>query len=174
MSSSSKSPCAAGRYLCRKCTQACVFAAYFPLDQPAKFANVHNVLGVSRVAKILDTLSTSQREDALNSLAFEADAHLKDPVYGSASLIRVLQHSLNPAQDDFHSANQKTQPQYASMQPLMGRIGQVRGPGTPSNMLLGPQQQHLYKAQLVDVSDVGFAPLASLNEVFIPIFLHYF
>nr|GEY64600.1 hypothetical protein [Tanacetum cinerariifolium] len=51
------------------------------------------------------------------------------------------------------------------MQPLMGGIRQAGGPGTPSNMLLGPQQQHLYEAQLVDVSDAGFAPLASVSEV---------
>nr|GFC29600.1 hypothetical protein [Tanacetum cinerariifolium] len=120
MSSSSNSPCAAGRYLRQKCTQACVFAAYFPPDQPAKFANVHKVFRESKVAKILDTLSTSQREDAVNSLAFEVDERLKDPVYGSTGLIR------------FYS--------------------------------IGPQQQHLYEAQLVDVSDVGFAPLASVNE----------
>nr|GEU68278.1 LOB domain-containing protein 36-like [Tanacetum cinerariifolium] len=107
-------------------------------DQPAKFNNVHKVFGASRVAKILDTLITSQREDAINSLAFEVDARLKDLVYGSAGLIRALQHSLNQAQ--------------------------VGGPGTSSNMLLGPQQQHLYEAQLVDVSDAGFGPLASVNE----------
>nr|GEX89188.1 hypothetical protein [Tanacetum cinerariifolium] len=114
MSSSSSSPCAVGRYLHRKCIQACVFAAYFPPDRPTKFANVHKVFGASRVAKILDTLSTSQREDAVNSLAFE-----------------------------------------------------VGGLGTPSNMLLGHQQQHLYEAQLVDVSDVGFAPIASVNELIV-------
>nr|GEV72818.1 LOB domain-containing protein 36-like [Tanacetum cinerariifolium] len=187
------------KYLRQKCTQACVFAAYFPPDQPAKFANVHKVFGASRVAKILDKLSTSQREDAVNSLAFEVDAHLKDPVYGSASLIRVLQHILNQAKFDLHSANHKlatymgpsammptlpqaqlgqmgvigpsammpnwTQLLYASMQPLIGRIRQVGRSGTPSNMLLDPQQQHLYEAQLVDVSDPGFAPLASVNEV---------
>nr|GEW84679.1 LOB domain-containing protein 36-like [Tanacetum cinerariifolium] len=99
--------CPACRYLRRMCTQASVFAAYFPPDQLAKFDNVHKVFGASRVAKILDMLSTSQREDAVNSLAFEADARLKDPVYGPAGLITVLQHSLNQVQGDLHSDNQK-------------------------------------------------------------------
>nr|GEY41038.1 LOB domain-containing protein 36-like [Tanacetum cinerariifolium] len=163
------------RCLRQRCTQACVFAAYFPPDQPAKFANVHKVFKASRVAKILDMLSTSQREDAVNSLAFEVDARLKDPVYSSAGLTRVLQHSFNQAQVDLHSANHKlaTYIGPSTMMPTLtqAQIGQMGVIG-PSAMMpnwiqpqyTSPQQQHLYEAQLVDVSDVGFAPLASVNE----------
>ncbi|KAI3813342.1 hypothetical protein L1987_18063 [Smallanthus sonchifolius] len=102
--SSSNSPCAACKFLRRKCTQECVFAPYFPPDQPQKFANVHKVFGASNVAKILNELNTSQREDAVNSLAYEADARLRDPVYGCVGLISVLQNRLKQVQNDLHNA----------------------------------------------------------------------
>lgn len=105
--SSSNSPCAACKFLRRKCTQECVFAPYFPPDQPQKFANVHKVFGASNVAKILNELNTSQREDAVNSLAYEADARLKDPVYGCVGLISVLQHRLKQVQTDLHNAKRE-------------------------------------------------------------------
>ncbi|XP_076932963.1 LOB domain-containing protein 10-like [Bidens hawaiensis] len=105
--SSSNSPCAACKFLRRKCTQECVFAPYFPPDQPQKFANVHKVFGASNVAKILNELNTAQREDAVNSLAFEADARLKDPVYGCVGLISVLQHRLKQVQTDLHNAKRE-------------------------------------------------------------------
>lgn len=85
--SSSNSPCAACKFLRRKCTQECVFAPYFPPDQPLKFANVHKVFGASNVAKLLNELNATQREDAVNSLAYEAEYRLRDPVYGCVGLI---------------------------------------------------------------------------------------
>ncbi|KAJ0692461.1 putative transcription factor AS2-LOB family [Helianthus annuus] len=102
--SSTNSPCAACKFLRRKCTQECVFAPYFPPDQPQKFANVHKVFGASNVSKILNELNTTQREDAVNSLAYEADARLRDPVYGCVGLISVLQHRLKQVQKDLHEA----------------------------------------------------------------------
>ncbi|MFS7900033.1 putative transcription factor AS2-LOB family [Helianthus anomalus] len=105
--SSSNSPCAACKFLRRKCTQECVFAPYFPPDQPQKFANVHKVFGASNVAKILNELPTNQREDAVNSLAYEADARLRDPVYGCVGLISVLQHRLKQVQTDLHNAKRE-------------------------------------------------------------------
>ncbi|XP_071693491.1 LOB domain-containing protein 10-like [Rutidosis leptorrhynchoides] len=101
---SSHSPCAACKFLRRKCTPECVYAPYFPPDQPQKFANVHKVFGASNVAKILNELNTSQREDAVNSLAYEADARLRDPVYGCVGLISILQHRLKQVQNDLHNA----------------------------------------------------------------------
>lgn len=37
------SACAACRVLRRKCTAQCLFAPFFPPDQPQKFAHVHKV-----------------------------------------------------------------------------------------------------------------------------------
>ncbi|KAK1422019.1 hypothetical protein QVD17_24855 [Tagetes erecta] len=105
--SSSNSPCAACKFLRRKCTQECVFAPYFPPDQPQKFANVHKVFGASNVAKILNELNTTQREDAVNSLAYEAEARLRDPVYGCVGFISVLQSKLRQIQHELHNAKQE-------------------------------------------------------------------
>ncbi|XP_057500919.1 LOB domain-containing protein 36-like [Actinidia eriantha] len=105
--SSSNSPCAACKFLRRKCTQECVFAPYFPPDQPQKFSNVHKVFGASNVAKILNEINAAQREDAVNSLAYEADARLRDPVYGCVGLISILQHRLKQVQVDLYNAKKE-------------------------------------------------------------------
>lgn len=103
-SSSSNSPCAACKFLRRKCQPECVFAPYFPPDQPQKFANVHKVFGASNVTKLLNELLPSQREDAVNSLAYEADMRLRDPVYGCVGVISLLQHQLRQLQMDLSCA----------------------------------------------------------------------
>ncbi|KAE8703779.1 LOB domain-containing protein 6 [Hibiscus syriacus] len=105
--SSSSSPCAACKFLRRKCTQECVFAPYFPPDNPQKFQNVHKVFGASNVAKLLNELNPSQREDAVNSLAYEAEARLRDPVYGCVGLISILQHRLKQMQHDLTNAKKE-------------------------------------------------------------------
>ncbi|TYJ12314.1 hypothetical protein E1A91_A11G340900v1 [Gossypium mustelinum] len=103
-SSSSNSPCAACKFLRRKCQPECVFAPYFPPDQPQKFVNVHKVFGASNVTKLLNELHPSQREDAVNSLAYEADMRLRDPVYGCVGVISLLQHQLRQLQMDLSCA----------------------------------------------------------------------
>lgn len=103
-SSSSNSPCAACKFLRRKCQPECVFAPYFPPDQPQKFANVHKVFGASNVTKLLNELHPHQREDAVNSLAYEADMRLRDPVYGCVGVISLLQHQLRQLQMDLSCA----------------------------------------------------------------------
>lgn len=105
--SSSNSPCAACKIQRRKCTQDCVFAPYFPPDQPQKFANVHKVFGASNVSKLLQELSAEHREDAVNSLAYEAEARLRDPVYGCVGLISILQHRLKQVQSDLLNAKKE-------------------------------------------------------------------
>ncbi|CAI9090769.1 OLC1v1025605C1 [Oldenlandia corymbosa var. corymbosa] len=101
---SSNSPCAACKFLRRKCQPECVFAPYFPPDQPQKFANVHKVFGASNVTKLLNELQPHQREDAVNSLAYEADMRLRDPVYGCVGVISLLQHQLRQLQMDLSCA----------------------------------------------------------------------
>lgn len=104
-SSSSSSPCAACKFLRRKCTAECVFAPYFPPDQPHKFANVHKIFGASNITKLLNELPTHQREDAVNSLAYEAEARVKDPVYGCVGAISVLQRQVAQLQNDLAAAH---------------------------------------------------------------------
>ncbi|KAJ6324973.1 hypothetical protein OIU76_012123 [Salix suchowensis] len=60
--------------------------------------------GASNVTKLLNELHPSQREDAVNSLAYEADMRLRDPVYGCVGVISLLQHQLRQLQIDLSCA----------------------------------------------------------------------
>lgn len=132
--SSSKSPCAACKFLRRKCTQECVFAPYFPPDQPQKFAKVHKVFGASNVTKLLNELNVNQREDAVNSLEYEAETRLRDPVYGCVGLISILQHRLKQVQHDLFNAKKELANYIgqSAMLPILQHPGLMHQP--PYNM----------------------------------------
>ncbi|KAL9675342.1 hypothetical protein QQ045_003544 [Rhodiola kirilowii] len=83
--------CAACKLLKRRCSPTCIFAPYFRSDDPTKFAKVHKVFGASNVSKILSEVPEEQREETVNSLAYEAEARLEDPVYGCIGAIAALQ-----------------------------------------------------------------------------------
>ncbi|KAB2600622.1 LOB domain-containing protein 4 [Pyrus ussuriensis x Pyrus communis] len=94
----STSPCAACKLLRRRCAQDCVFAPYFPADQPQKFASVHKVFGASNVNKMLQELPEHQRSDAVSSMVYEANARVRDPVYGCVGAISSLQQQIDALQ----------------------------------------------------------------------------
>ncbi|KAL3732402.1 hypothetical protein ACJRO7_029121 [Eucalyptus globulus] len=96
----SSSSCAACKLLKRKCTSTCIFAPHFRSDEPKKFAKVHKVFGASNVSKILVEVPEEQREDTVNSLAYEAEARLRDPVYGCIGAIALLQRKMVELQHD--------------------------------------------------------------------------
>ncbi|KAK8675133.1 hypothetical protein V6N13_033203 [Hibiscus sabdariffa] len=92
------SPCASCKLLRRRCAKDCVFAPYFPSDDPHKFAIVHKVFGASNVSKMLQELPVPQRADAVSSLVYEANARVRDPVYGCVGAISVLQNKVSELQ----------------------------------------------------------------------------
>ncbi|XP_057487640.1 LOB domain-containing protein 4-like [Actinidia eriantha] len=92
------SPCAACKLLRRRCAEDCVFAPYFPADEPQKFASVHKVFGASNVNKMLQELPVHQRGDAVSSMVYEANARVRDPVYGCVGSISSLQHQIDVLQ----------------------------------------------------------------------------
>ncbi|XP_066334807.1 LOB domain-containing protein 12-like [Miscanthus floridulus] len=96
--SSSSPPCASCKLLRRRCTQECVFAPYFPPEDPHKFAIVHKVFGASNVSKMLQELPAQQRADAVSSLVYEANARMRDPVYGCVGAISYLQQQVSQLQ----------------------------------------------------------------------------
>ncbi|KAL2492549.1 Protein LATERAL ORGAN BOUNDARIES [Abeliophyllum distichum] len=104
-SSSYNCPCAACKFLRRKCMPGCIFAPYFPPEEPQKFANVHKIFGASNVTKLLNELLPHQREDAVNSLAYEAEARVRDPVYGCVGAISFLQRQVERLQKELDAAN---------------------------------------------------------------------
>ncbi|KAM0884012.1 hypothetical protein ACQ4PT_031251 [Festuca glaucescens] len=161
--SSSSSPCAACKLLRRKCTQGCVFAPYFPPDQPSKFANVHKVFGASNVSKLLNDLNASQREDAVNSLAYEAEARLQDPVYGCVAYISILQHRIRQTREEIANARKELagyigNAAYAPVVPVPNAAG-MHHPGALAQaqyaaMGLHPQQHPQQQQQQMLVQQV--------------------
>lgn len=91
-------PCAACKILRRRCAEKCVLAPYFPPNDPLKFTTAHRVFGASNIIKFLQELPESQRADAVSSMVYEANARLRDPVYGCAGAISQLQNQVNQLQ----------------------------------------------------------------------------
>ncbi|CAM8888119.1 unnamed protein product [Rhodiola kirilowii] len=92
-------PCAACKLLRRRCSKdECTFAPYFPADDPVKFATVHKVFGASNVNKMLQDLPEQHRGDAVSSLVYEANARVRDPVYGCVGAISALQQQIHVLQ----------------------------------------------------------------------------
>ncbi|XP_022139184.1 LOB domain-containing protein 1-like [Momordica charantia] len=92
------SPCAACKILRRRCVEKCVLAPYFPPTEPLKFTIAHRVFGASNIIKFLQELPECQRTDAVSSMVYEANARLRDPVYGSAGAICQLQKQVSELQ----------------------------------------------------------------------------
>ncbi|KAL9227579.1 hypothetical protein vseg_003253 [Gypsophila vaccaria] len=93
--SGSGSPCGACKFLRRKCGAECIFAPYFCSEQgPARFAAIHKVFGASNVSKLLSQLPVHDRCEAVVTIAFEAQARVRDPVYGCVAHIFALQQQV--------------------------------------------------------------------------------
>ncbi|KAK1437313.1 hypothetical protein QVD17_03104 [Tagetes erecta] len=91
----SGSPCGACKFLRRKCVADCIFAPYFCSEQgPARFAAIHKVFGASNVSKLLLHVPVADRCDAVVTIAYEAQARIKDPVYGCVAHIFALQQQV--------------------------------------------------------------------------------
>ncbi|KAG6593707.1 LOB domain-containing protein 18, partial [Cucurbita argyrosperma subsp. sororia] len=88
-------PCGACKFLRRKCVPGCIFAPYFDSEQgAAHFAAVHKVFGASNVSKLLLHIPIHKRPDAVVTICYEAQARLRDPVYGCVSHIFALQQQV--------------------------------------------------------------------------------
>ncbi|CAM0957221.1 unnamed protein product [Alopecurus aequalis] len=88
-------PCGACKFLRRKCVTGCIFAPYFDSEQgAAQFSAVHKVFGASNVSKLLLQIPPHKRLDAVVTVCFEAQARLRDPVYGCVPHIFALQQQV--------------------------------------------------------------------------------
>ncbi|XLR11943.1 hypothetical protein S83_039881 [Arachis hypogaea] len=94
-SSGGGGPCGACKFLRRKCVPGCIFAPYFDSEQGAThFAAVHKVFGASNVSKLLMNIPVHKRLDAVVTICYEAQARLRDPVYGCVAHIFALQQQI--------------------------------------------------------------------------------
>ncbi|KAJ3676488.1 hypothetical protein LUZ60_003900 [Juncus effusus] len=96
-------PCAACKLLRRRCAQECPFSPYFSPHEPQKFAVVHKVFGASNVSKMLLEVPESQRADAANSLVYEANVRLRDPIYGCMGAIAALQQQVQALEAELNA-----------------------------------------------------------------------
>ncbi|RLN39649.1 hypothetical protein C2845_PM01G45150 [Panicum miliaceum] len=88
-------PCGACKFLRRKCVSGCIFAPYFDSEQGAgHFAAVHKVFGASNVSKLLLQIPPHKRLDAVVTVCYEAQARIRDPIYGCVSHIFSLQQQV--------------------------------------------------------------------------------
>ncbi|KAK9704900.1 hypothetical protein RND81_07G018700 [Saponaria officinalis] len=95
MAAGSGSPCGACKFLRRKCAPGCIFAPYFCSEQgPARFAAIHKVFGASNVSKLLLHLPVHERCEAVVTITYEAQARIRDPVYGCVAHIFALQQQV--------------------------------------------------------------------------------
>lgn len=118
-------PCAACKFLRRKCIRGCVFAPYFPPEDPQKFINVHKFFGASNVTKLLNDVLPHQRDDLVSSLAYEAEARIRDPVYGCSGVVAFLQRQINRLQKDLDDVNADLIRHACNVTPEMTRLSSI-------------------------------------------------
>ncbi|CAK9179132.1 unnamed protein product [Ilex paraguariensis] len=142
------SPCAACKLLRRRCAQDCVFAPYFPADEPQKFANVHKVFGASNVNKMLQELPERHRGDAVSSMVYEANARVRDPVYGCVGAISSLQQQIDVLQTQLAIA----QAEVVHLRVRHAASGQAISPtssGSPSSKVMGSESRPIFDMDMV-------------------------
>ncbi|KAK8648728.1 hypothetical protein V6N13_129471 [Hibiscus sabdariffa] len=146
------SPCAACKLLRRRCAPDCIFAPYFPADEPQKFASVHKVFGASNVNKMLQELPEHNRSDAVSSMVYEANARVRDPVYGCVGAISSLQRQVDSLQ------NQLALAQAEVVRMRMHQFGSTSSsnPGNGSSENLpAHQSKAFFCVDMVDQANMG-------------------
>ncbi|GMH13327.1 hypothetical protein Nepgr_015168 [Nepenthes gracilis] len=138
------SPCAACKVLRRRCADKCVLAPYFPPTDPLKFAIAHKVFGASNIIKLLQDLPESQRADAVSSMVYEANARLRDPVYGCAGAICQLQEQVNELQAQLAKAQAEMVNMHLQQANLVALLcmGMTQSPEPPISPPAPPQLEN--------------------------------
>jgi len=94
-SRASSPPCAACKKMRKKCSSDCIFAPYFGSSQgSARFEAVHKVFGANNLSKLLLEVEVAHRNEVINSMCYEAQARLANPVHGCVSTISALQQQV--------------------------------------------------------------------------------
>ncbi|GAQ89229.1 Lateral organ boundaries (LOB) domain-containing protein [Klebsormidium nitens] len=125
-------PCAACRFLRRKCTQECIFAPYFPQQEREKFVLLHKIYGAHNIGKFLSRVPVADRTNTVKSLTYEAEAspvhfhsdlaeeylivfhflqHCRtiDPVYGCVAAVALLQQQIVTLQSQLSGTRARVQ-----------------------------------------------------------------
>ncbi|CAA0842658.1 LOB domain-containing protein 30 [Striga hermonthica] len=141
--SGSSGPCGACKFLRRKCVVGCIFAPYFDSEQgAAHFAAVHKVFGASNVSKLLLHIPPARRLDAVVTICYEAQARLRDPIYGCVAHIFALHQQVVNLQ--------------AELNYLQAHLASLEIPNPPP----APPQPLFTPPQIQSVSDLPVVPAA--------------
>ncbi|XP_075497590.1 LOB domain-containing protein 30-like [Primulina tabacum] len=146
-------PCGACKFLRRKCVAGCIFAPYFDSEQgAAHFAAVHKVFGASNVSKLLHRIPVHKRLDSVITICYEAQARLRDPVFGCVAHIFALQQQVVILQ--------------AELSYLQAHLATLELPAPP------PQPPPLLLPPALSISDLPTSSIASatydLSSLFDP------
>ncbi|KAE9460675.1 hypothetical protein C3L33_07425, partial [Rhododendron williamsianum] len=132
MATGTGSPCGACKFLRRKCAADCIFAPYFCTEQgPAQFAAIHKVFGASNVSKLLLHVPVAERCEAVVTIAYEAQARIRDPVYGCVAHIFALQQQVASLQAQLMQAKA----QMAQNLIDSGNVDQIQNQWPSGNMV---------------------------------------
>ncbi|KAJ8470122.1 hypothetical protein OPV22_024465 [Ensete ventricosum] len=164
---STVSPCAACKLLRRRCTQDCIFAPHFPADEPHKFANVHKVFGASNVSKLLQEIAVQHRGDAVSSLVYEANARVRDPVYGCVAAISTLHRQIQALQAQLAMAQAQMVHLRMSHAASLARAGLGHSPMGAGSTSTGSSSMSPTHNQLLEEPDttVNAKPVFALDMV---------
>ncbi|XP_020231522.1 LOB domain-containing protein 16 [Cajanus cajan] len=134
-SGSGSSPCGACKFLRRKCAADCIFAPYFSSEQGAeRFASIHKVFGASNVSKLLLRIPDHDRCEAMVTIAYEAQARIRDPVYGCVSHIFSLQQQVACLQAQLMQMKAQLDQNQMESRNWSENVGQTFNPFCPTSM----------------------------------------
>ncbi|CAL9103976.1 unnamed protein product [Musa textilis] len=162
---STVSPCAACKLLRRRCTQDCIFAPHFPADEPHKFANVHKVFGASNVSKLLQEIAVQHRGDAVSSLVYEANARVRDPVYGCVAAISTLHRQIQALQAQLAMAQAQMVHLRMSHAASLARAGLGHSPMGAATTSTGSSSMSPTHNQLMEPDTINAKPVFALDMV---------
>ncbi|KAK6145567.1 hypothetical protein DH2020_022387 [Rehmannia glutinosa] len=98
------SPYASCKLLRRRCAKDCVFALYFPADDPHKFIVVHKVFGARNVSKMLQNICYTGTPTASKSRRSEQFS-IRGDCSSERPGVRVRGHHIAPSKPSFTASN---------------------------------------------------------------------
>lgn len=113
------------------------------------------------VKRNLQELPVHQRGDAVSSMVYEANARLRDPVYGCVGAISSLQQQIDALQTQLALAQAEVVHlrvrQTASFSPHGFHPGSPSGSGSPSSRLMGSHVKPIFDMDhmVVDQASLG-------------------
>jgi len=157
--------CAACKYQRKKCPKDCPLAPYFPIDKPKRFDNVHNLFGVSNIAKLLKKIKDDDiRNDAMDSIIFESDIRAEFPVHGCVGvihqylgLIHECTEELNRTQSLLAICKMNNHSQQQNLHSSLPSTASIAEPTIPSIALDDLDNEELNDLDGVD-ADLDFDP----------------